>query len=90
MTTLSVASARAQFSRLVDSAVTTHERFEVTRNGERVVVLLSADDFDALQETIAVLSDPEMLADIRDAQRSEHYTVAELRAAMRERATGAA
>jgi antitoxin YefM len=90
MTTLSVASARANFSRLVDSAVTTHERFEVTRNGERVAVLISADDFDALQETIAVLSDPEILADIHDAPRSERYTVAEMRAAMRARATGAA
>ncbi|MGH3547635.1 MAG: type II toxin-antitoxin system Phd/YefM family antitoxin [Pseudonocardiaceae bacterium] len=62
MTTLPVAEARAQLSRLVDEAETTHERFEITRNGHRAAVLLGAEDYDALRETIAVLSDPELLA----------------------------
>lgn len=62
MTTLPVADARAQLSRLIDQAVSTHERFEITRNGHRTAVLLSADDYDALQDTIAVLSDPVLLA----------------------------
>ena len=62
MTMLPVADARAQLSRLIDEAMTTHERFEITRNGRRAAVLLSADDYDALQETIAVLSDSELLA----------------------------
>jgi len=48
MTALSVAEAQANFSRLVESAMTTHERFEVTRNGSRAAVLLGADDYDAL------------------------------------------
>lgn len=62
MSTLPLADARAQLSRLVDAAVSTHERFEITRNGRRTAVLLSADDYDAIQETIAVLSDPALLA----------------------------
>ena len=61
MTTLPVADARAQFSRLVDEATSTHERFDITRNGQRVAVLLGADDYDSLHETIAVLSDNELL-----------------------------
>ncbi|WP_341945106.1 type II toxin-antitoxin system Phd/YefM family antitoxin [Microbacterium sp. LWH11-1.2] len=85
MTTLSVASARASFSKLVDSAASTHERFEVTRNGERVAVLLGADDFDAMQETIAVLSDAEVLNDIRDAADGERFTVDDVRQAMEQR-----
>ena len=48
MTTLSVAAARATFSKLVESASTTHERFEVTRNGNRAAVLMGADDYDGL------------------------------------------
>lgn len=56
MTTLSLADARANLSKLVESAVATHERFEVTRNGDRAVVLLSAEDYDALLETVDVLS----------------------------------
>jgi antitoxin YefM len=61
MTTLPVAEARAQLSRLVEEARSTHERFEITRSGQRVAVLLGADDYDALRETIAVLGDPELL-----------------------------
>lgn len=61
MTTLPVADARAQLSRLVDEAERTHERFEITRNGHRAAVLLGADDYDAMQETIAVLSDTDLL-----------------------------
>ncbi len=63
MTTLPVADARAQFSKLVDEATSTHERFEITRNGRRVAVLLGADDYDSLRETIAVLGDGELLRD---------------------------
>jgi antitoxin YefM len=61
MTTLPVAEARAQLSRLVAEAARTHERFEITRSGRRVAVLLGADDYDALRETIAVLADVELL-----------------------------
>jgi antitoxin YefM len=62
MPTLPVADARAQLSRVIDEATKTHERFEITRNGRRAAVLLSADDYDTLQETIAVLSDAQLLA----------------------------
>jgi len=61
MPTLPVAEARAQLSRLVEEATNTHERFEITRSGQRVAVLLGADDYDSLRETIAVLADPELL-----------------------------
>jgi len=63
MSTLPLATARAQLSKLVEEASSTHERFEITRNGQRAAVLLGADDYDALQETIAVLSDSDLLRD---------------------------
>lgn len=64
MMTLSVAEARAQFSKIVESASSTHERFEVTKNGSRAAVLLGVDDFDALLETVAILGDANLAADI--------------------------
>ena len=67
MTTLSTADARAGFSKLIESASTTHERFEVTRNGSRAAVILGADDYDALLETIEVLADPDTVREVRDA-----------------------
>ena len=86
MSTLSVADARARFSRLIDSAVTTHERFDVTRNGDRVAVLLSADDYDALVETIDILSHPDEVAALRagiaELEAGDVSTEGEVREAM--------
>ncbi len=64
MMTLSVAEARARFSQLIESASSTHERFEVTRNGNRAAVLLGVDDFDALIETVAILGDANLVAEL--------------------------
>ncbi|GAA2231711.1 type II toxin-antitoxin system Phd/YefM family antitoxin [Herbiconiux moechotypicola] len=69
MTTLPVAEARANFSKIVESASTTHERFEVTRNGSRAVVILGADDYDVLLETIEILSDSSALEAIHEGLR---------------------
>jgi prevent-host-death family protein len=44
MNTLPIADARAQLSKLVDEARTTHERIEITKNGHRATVLIGADD----------------------------------------------
>lgn len=83
-----VADARAQLSRLIDEATTTHERFEITRNGRRAAVLLSADDYDTLQETITVLSDAELLADHREGRAAidaaDYFDADQLTHAMRE------
>lgn len=88
MSMLPVAEARAQLSRLIDEATTTHERFEITRNGRRAAVLLSADDYDTLQHTIAVLSDAELLAAHRDGQAAidadDYLDADQLTHAMRE------
>ena len=58
------AKARAQLSKLVDDAVATHVRTEITRNGARAAVLLGADDYDALIETLDILADADLVADI--------------------------
>lgn len=88
MTVLPVADARARLSRLVDAAEATHERFEITRNGHRVAVLLGADDYDALRETIAVLSDPDLVAAHAAGRRAlaadDYLDGEELATAMRE------
>lgn len=71
MTTIPLAEARANLSRIVDEAVRTHERVEITRNGTRAAVLLSADDYDALLETLDILSDADLVREIADAQAQE-------------------
>ena len=63
MTTIPIATARANLSQLVEDASSTHERIEITKNGQRAAVLLGADDYDSMIETIAVLSDGDLLKD---------------------------
>lgn len=86
MSTLSVADARAHFSKIVESASVTHERFEVTKNGGRVAVLLGADDYDSLMEMVAILGDSETIeairVGIRELESGETIGADEVRAAM--------
>jgi len=87
MTTIPVATARAHLSKLVEEASATHERFEITRKGQRAAVLLGADDYDALRETIAVLSDSDLLHEhlvgMTALERGESVDQEELASAMR-------
>lgn len=58
---------RNHFSDVIDRVERQHDRVTVTRNGRPVAVILSPDDLEAMEETLSVLSDPEALADIREA-----------------------
>lgn len=86
MTTLSVAAARQSFSRIVEAAASTHERFEVTRNGNRVAVLLGADDYDALVETLAIVTDGDALTAIQtglaESRTGDTFSLDDVRGAM--------
>lgn len=68
MTTLPLAEVRANLSKLVDEAVRTHMRIEITRKGRREAVILSADDYDSLIETLDILSDPDLMKELRQGQ----------------------
>ena len=59
--TRSLAEAKAHLSELVARAVKEHERFTVTVHGRPAAVLLAVDDLEALEETIAVLSDADVV-----------------------------
>lgn len=44
----------------------THERVVITKNDRPVAVLMSYDDLESLQETLEILSDRELVQEIRD------------------------
>jgi prevent-host-death family protein len=87
MMTLPLAEVRANLSKLVDEAVRTHQRIEVTRQGRRAAVILSADDYDSIMETLAILSDQRLMGEIREAEaegdRGEVFTLEEVEEEMR-------
>jgi antitoxin YefM len=67
MTTEPLRSVRDHLSEVVDRVERQHERVIITRNGRDAAVVISPADLAELEETISVLSDPEALADIREA-----------------------
>jgi antitoxin YefM len=87
MATLPLAEVRANLSKLVDEAVRTHERIEVTRQGRRAVVILSADDYDSIMETLAILSDQGLMRELQAAEAEveagQMYTLDEVTEEMR-------
>lgn len=66
----SLREVRDHFSDVIDRVQREHERVTVTRNGRAAAVILSPEDLAQLEETLAVLSDPEALADIREADQA--------------------
>ena len=68
MATLPLAEVRANLSKLIDEAVRTHLRIEVTRQGRRAAVILGADDYDSIMETLDILSDRDLMQELRQGQ----------------------
>jgi prevent-host-death family protein len=67
MATESLRAVRDHLSEVIDRVERQHERVVITRNGRDAAVLISPEDLAELEETLAVLSDPQALADIREA-----------------------
>jgi prevent-host-death family protein len=67
VTTESLRSVRDHLSEYVDRVEREHERIVLTRDGRAAAVLISPEDLAQLEETVAVLRDPEALAEIREA-----------------------
>jgi antitoxin YefM len=84
----SLSEVKAKFSEIVDEVSTTHERVMVTRNGRPVVVVVSADDLEAIEETLSILSDPvamQAIGDGRAAIAAGDYSTREEIEALRDR-----
>jgi antitoxin YefM len=58
MTTLPLSEVKARLSEIADQVATTHERVQITKNGREYVVLLAAEDLEAIEATLELLSDP--------------------------------
>ena len=67
-TTTSLANVKAHLSAIVGSVHDTHERVVITRNGEPAAVLVSLDDLASLEETLDILSDKALMAQVAEAR----------------------
>lgn len=69
MTTVPLTEAKARLNELVDEAVTMHEHVTITRRGKPAAVLVSADEWESLRETLFWQAVPGIQQDIAEARR---------------------
>lgn len=69
MNTVTAAEARSTLHRLMDFAAESHEPVVITGNRSRAV-LVSEDDWRAIQETLFLLSTPGMRESIREGMET--------------------
>jgi prevent-host-death family protein len=67
---LPLATVKARFSAIVDRVARQQDRVVVTRNGKPAAVLVSTDDLERLEETLAVMSDRSLVAQIRESEKA--------------------
>jgi antitoxin YefM len=60
--------ARARLTELLDEVEIRHEHLVITRKGRPAAVVLSTDEWDAIEETLAVLQDDDTLAALRESK----------------------
>lgn len=70
MTTLPLADVRNRLSALVDEVARTHDTVTITRNGVPTAVVVSADDYESIMETLALLNDPSDRERLAEAEES--------------------
>lgn len=63
--TIPFSEAKAHLSELADRVEHEHDRVLVTRNGRPSFVLVSADDLEALEETLAITRDDDLMRSLR-------------------------
>jgi antitoxin YefM len=62
-----LAEVKNRLSEVVERLEREHGRVVITKHGRPAAVMLSLEDLESLEETLAVLSDPELLATLREA-----------------------
>lgn len=87
--TVPVRELRSNLSNLLDDVSDRRDHVVVTRNGTPAAALVPIDEYEALEETAEILSDPDAISALEtglaEIERGETITLAELREELAER-----
>jgi antitoxin YefM len=87
--TVPVKELRADLAALLDQVADRREHVIVTRHGRPAAAIVPIDEYDALEETAEIMSDPAMLASIKkgraELRAGKQATLASVRAEARRR-----
>jgi len=60
--------ARASLSELLDDVAARHEHVVITRKGRPAAIVISPEEWEAIEETLEILQDEETLAALRESE----------------------
>lgn len=66
---LPLADVKNRFSEVIDGIEREHGRVVVTKHGRPAAVVISVDDLESLEETLAIMSDPAQMAAVREGDQ---------------------
>ncbi len=69
MRTLPISKVKDKLNEYVDAVAITHEQVTITKNGSPAAVLIGADEWESIQETLFWLSQPRIRETIAEADR---------------------
>jgi antitoxin YefM len=64
-----VTEARARLTELLDDVEARHEHVVITRQGRPAAIVVSPQEWDAIEETLDVLQDEDALAALRESEK---------------------
>lgn len=73
---LPLAEVKNRLSEVVEQVESQHARVTITKHGRPAAVVISTDDLDSLEETLRVMSDPDLLAQVRASRAERDEAVA--------------
>lgn len=65
---VSLADVKNRLSEVVDRLEREHGRVVITKHGRPAVVMMTLEDLESLEETLSILSSPDLMAEIREAE----------------------
>lgn len=66
---LPITEARNKFPKIVEEASKTFSRFTITKNGKPEAILISKEEYDALIDSLEILSSKKSMASLRRAKK---------------------
>jgi prevent-host-death family protein len=72
--TYTATEARKQFFKLVRQAAKPGSKITITLEGEEPVVLMAQEELESWMETLEVMSDSQLVKDIKEAEERGDYT----------------
>lgn len=65
---VSLAEVKNRLSEVVERIERAHGRVIITKHGQPSAVIMNLEDLESLEETLAILSNPRLMAEIRQAE----------------------